>query len=88
MPSPSLMNPSARVGVAFGGVRVGINGFGRIGRLFFRAAEALSSSIDVVAINDPALESVDYAAYLCGATRRTGAFPGSSRWRPSRTGRK
>ena len=76
MPSPSRSNPSARVGVAFGGVRVGINGFGRIGRLFFRAAEALSSSIDVVAINDPALESVDYAAYLLRRDSTYGRFPG------------
>ena len=76
MPSSSGANPSARVGVAFGGVRVGINGFGRIGRLFFRAAEALSSSIDVVAVNDPALESVEYAAYLLRRDSTYGRFPG------------
>ena len=32
-------------------VRVGINGFGRIGRLVFRAAQA-RNDIEVVAIND------------------------------------
>ena len=34
------------------GVRVGINGFGRIGRNFFRAQHALGSDLDVVAVND------------------------------------
>jgi glyceraldehyde 3-phosphate dehydrogenase len=33
------------------GVRVGVNGFGRIGRIFFRAALA-AKEIDVVAVND------------------------------------
>ena len=33
-------------------VRVGINGFGRIGRNFFRAAEAAGADIDFVAVND------------------------------------
>ncbi len=33
-------------------VRVGINGFGRIGRNFWRAAQASSQDIDVVAAND------------------------------------
>jgi glyceraldehyde 3-phosphate dehydrogenase len=33
-------------------VRVGINGFGRIGRNFFRAAVASGADIDVVAAND------------------------------------
>jgi glyceraldehyde 3-phosphate dehydrogenase len=34
------------------GVRVGINGFGRIGRNFFRAQHALGSDLDIVAVND------------------------------------
>src|SRR5262245_36365449 len=34
------------------GIRVGINGFGRIGRNFFRAQHALGSDIEVVALND------------------------------------
>ncbi|MDQ3416723.1 MAG: glyceraldehyde-3-phosphate dehydrogenase, partial [Actinomycetota bacterium] len=33
-------------------VRVGINGFGRIGRNFFRAVEASGADIEVVAAND------------------------------------
>jgi glyceraldehyde 3-phosphate dehydrogenase len=33
-------------------VRVGINGFGRIGRNFFRAAQAAGADIEVVAFND------------------------------------
>ena len=33
-------------------VRVGINGFGRIGRNFFRAARKLGADVDFVAVND------------------------------------
>ena len=33
-------------------VRVGINGFGRIGRNFFRAAKSRGVDIDFVAVND------------------------------------
>jgi glyceraldehyde 3-phosphate dehydrogenase (phosphorylating) len=33
-------------------IRVGINGFGRIGRNFFRAQQQLGADIDVVAVND------------------------------------
>ncbi|MDT0203645.1 type I glyceraldehyde-3-phosphate dehydrogenase [Nocardioides sp. AE5] len=38
-------------------VRVGINGFGRIGRNFFRAARASGAAIEIVAINDLADKS-------------------------------
>jgi glyceraldehyde 3-phosphate dehydrogenase len=34
------------------GIRVGINGFGRIGRNFFRAQHALASDLEIVALND------------------------------------
>jgi glyceraldehyde 3-phosphate dehydrogenase len=34
------------------GIRVGINGFGRIGRNFFRAQQALGADIEIVALND------------------------------------
>jgi glyceraldehyde 3-phosphate dehydrogenase len=34
------------------GVRIGINGFGRIGRNFFRAAKERGSDLDFVAVND------------------------------------
>ena len=33
-------------------VKVGINGFGRIGRNVFRAAQAAGADIDFVAVND------------------------------------
>jgi glyceraldehyde 3-phosphate dehydrogenase len=33
-------------------VRVGINGFGRIGRNFFRAQQALGADVEIVAVND------------------------------------
>eukprot|EP00096_Caligus_rogercresseyi_P014299 TRINITY_DN679_c0_g1_i1.p1 TRINITY_DN679_c0_g1~~TRINITY_DN679_c0_g1_i1.p1 ORF type:complete len:333 (-),score=130.06 TRINITY_DN679_c0_g1_i1:314-1312(-) len=42
-------------------VKVGINGFGRIGRLVLRAA--LDNDVDVVAVNDPFIP-VDYMAYM------------------------
>src|SRR5512145_2593729 len=43
-------------------IRVGINGFGRIGRNFFRAARKAGADIDFVAVND--LGSVDTMAHL------------------------
>ena len=43
-------------------VRVGINGFGRIGRNFFRAAKEQGADIDFVAVND--LGSKDTMAHL------------------------
>ena len=42
-------------------IKVGINGFGRIGRLVFRAAQDINN-IEIVGIND--LISVDYIAYM------------------------
>ena len=33
-------------------IKVGINGFGRIGRNFFRAALAQNSSFEIVGVND------------------------------------
>ena len=43
-------------------IRVGINGFGRIGRNFFRAAKQRGADIDFVAVND--LGSLDTMAHL------------------------
>jgi glyceraldehyde 3-phosphate dehydrogenase len=43
-------------------VRVGINGFGRIGRNFFRAVQAQVADIEIVAVND--LGSVKTMAHL------------------------
>jgi len=53
--------------------KVGINGFGRIGRLVFRAA-AERNDIQVVAIND--LVDVDYLAYMLKYDSTHGAFNG------------
>jgi glyceraldehyde 3-phosphate dehydrogenase len=43
-------------------VKVGINGFGRIGRNFLRAALASNAQIEIVAVND--LTSIDTLAHL------------------------
>ncbi len=43
-------------------IRVGINGFGRIGRNFYRAAKAAGADIDLVAVND--LASPEINAHL------------------------
>ena len=43
-------------------VRVGVNGFGRIGRNFFRAARARGANLEFVAVND--LGSIDTMAFL------------------------
>src|SRR5438270_6004099 len=43
-------------------VRVGINGFGRIGRNFYRAARRSGADIDLVAVND--LTSAEINAHL------------------------
>ena len=42
-------------------IKIGINGFGRIGRLVFRAAEN-DPNVEVVGIND--LLDVNYIAYM------------------------
>ncbi|MEY4353339.1 MAG: type I glyceraldehyde-3-phosphate dehydrogenase [Cyanobacteriota bacterium] len=54
-------------------IRIGINGFGRIGRLVFRRACA-SSDVEVVAIND--LIDVDYIAYMLRYDSTHGRFSG------------
>ncbi len=55
-------------------VRVGINGFGRIGRNFFRAAKKAGADIDFVAVND--LGSVDTMAHLLKYDSVMGRFDG------------
>ncbi len=55
-------------------VKIGINGFGRIGRLVFRAAME-RKDIEVVAIND--LMEVDYIAYQLRYDSVHGKFAGS-----------
>ena len=54
-------------------VRVGINGFGRIGRNLFRAAKARGSDIDFVAVND--LGSVETMAHLLKYDSVLGTLP-------------
>ena len=44
-------------------IKVGINGFGRIGSLLLRASIKNNTNIQIVGINDPFL-SIDYAAYM------------------------
>lgn len=56
-------------------VRIGINGFGRIGRMVFRAvAQDFNNDIEVVAIND--LLEADYLAYMLKYDSVHGRFNG------------
>jgi glyceraldehyde 3-phosphate dehydrogenase len=55
-------------------IRVGINGFGRIGRNFFRAAKKAGADIDFVAVND--LGSLDTMAHLLQYDSVMGRFDG------------
>ena len=54
-------------------VRVGVNGFGRIGRNFFRAAKAAGADFDFVAVND--LGSIDTMAHLLQNDSVHGRYP-------------
>jgi len=53
-------------------LRVGINGFGRIGRNFFRAQVALGADIDIVALND--LGDAETMAHLLRYDSNLGPF--------------
>tara|TARA_B110000238_G_scaffold161653_1_gene175727 strand:+ start:1910 stop:2911 length:1002 start_codon:yes stop_codon:yes gene_type:complete len=55
-------------------IKIGINGFGRIGRLAFRSA-VKRENVQVVAIND--LLEVDYLAYMLKYDSVHGAFDGT-----------
>jgi glyceraldehyde 3-phosphate dehydrogenase len=55
-------------------VKIGINGFGRIGRLVFRAACG-RSEVEIVAIND--LIDVEYMAYMLRYDSTHGRFQGT-----------
>ncbi|OZB73960.1 MAG: type I glyceraldehyde-3-phosphate dehydrogenase [Halothiobacillus sp. 14-55-98] len=55
-------------------IKVGINGFGRIGRMVFRAAAKDFPEIEVVAIND--LLDADYLAYMLKYDSVHGRFDG------------
>ena len=56
-------------------IRVGINGFGRIGRLVFRAAVAQPEKFEIVGINDPFID-VDYMVYMVKYDTIHGQFDG------------
>ncbi len=56
-------------------IRVGINGFGRIGRNFFRAMDSSGADIELVAAND--LGSVDQMAHLLQFDSVMGKLPSS-----------
>lgn len=55
-------------------IKIGINGFGRIGRIVFRAAQH-RDDIEVVGIND--LIDVDYMAYMLKYDSTHGRFDGT-----------
>ena len=55
-------------------IKIGINGFGRIGRIVFRAAQQ-RDDIEVVGIND--LIDVDYMAYMLKYDSTHGRFDGT-----------
>ena len=55
-------------------IKIGINGFGRIGRFVFRAAQT-RNDIEVVGIND--LCAVDYLAYMLKYDTMHGSFQGT-----------
>ena len=56
-------------------LKIGINGFGRIGRMVFRAAVANFKDIEIVAIND--LLEPDYLAYMLKYDSVHGHFDGT-----------
>jgi glyceraldehyde 3-phosphate dehydrogenase len=55
-------------------IKIGINGFGRIGRMVFRAAVQNFSDVEIVAIND--LLEPDYLAYMLRYDSVHGRFRG------------
>ena len=56
-------------------IKIGINGFGRIGRMVFRAASQNFADIEIVGIND--LLEPDYLAYMLQFDSVHGRFKGS-----------
>jgi glyceraldehyde 3-phosphate dehydrogenase len=58
-------------------VKVGINGFGRIGRLVFRASLEKPQDVQVVAINDPFID-LEYMLYLTKYDSTHGRFKGNA----------
>ena len=56
-------------------IKIGINGFGRIGRLVFRAAVAQPDRFEIVGINDPFV-TPDYMEYMAKYDTVHGRFQG------------
>ena len=56
-------------------IKIGINGFGRIGRLVFRASVAQTETFEIVGINDPFVD-VDYMVYMVKYDTIHGRFNG------------
>ena len=56
------------------GVKIGINGFGRIGRIIMRAAQRMGADLDFVAVND--LTDAQTLAHLLKYDSVHGPFPG------------
>ena len=57
-------------------IKIGINGFGRIGRLVFRAAIDQPETFEVVGINDPFID-LDYMVYMVKYDTMHGKFSGT-----------
>ncbi len=56
-------------------IRIGINGFGRIGRMALRAVFEYNKNIEIVGIND--LLDAEYMAYMLRYDSTHGKFPGT-----------
>jgi len=57
-------------------VKIGINGFGRIGRLVARVVFQLDDDVSVVAVNDPFID-LNYMEYMFRYDSTHGQFPGT-----------
>ena len=57
-------------------IKIGINGFGRIGRLVFRAAMDQPELFEVVGVNDPFID-IDYMVYMTKYDTIHGRFNGT-----------
>ncbi|MEG0895274.1 MAG: type I glyceraldehyde-3-phosphate dehydrogenase [Oscillospiraceae bacterium] len=57
-------------------IKIGVNGFGRIGRLVFRAAVSQPEKYEIVGINDPFID-LDYMVYMVKYDTIHGRFNGT-----------
>ncbi len=58
-------------------IKIGINGYGRIGRLVFRAAVSQPEKYEVVGVNDPFID-LDYMVYMTKYDTVHGKFNGTA----------